>query len=163
MKAFVLLLLLLSSPALAEEPQAFVRGSWQGVRQEHAGRPMIVHFWGVTCGPCLAELPRWGEFIGEKPGVDVVMVAADPVVGERKAIAGVLAKAGCAAAESWMFADPFTDRLAYEVDPSWAGELPYTLLVGADGSVTAILGEVNFSELHVWVAEQARRATAGRS
>lgn len=163
MKAFVLLLLLLSSPALAEEPQAFVRGSWQGLRQEHTGRPMIVHFWGVTCGPCLAELPRWGEFISEKPGVDVVLVAADPVVGERKAIAGVLAKAGCAAAESWMFADPFTERLAYEVDPSWAGELPYTLLIAANGSGTAILGEVEFSELRAWVAEQARLAAGGRS
>jgi thiol-disulfide isomerase/thioredoxin len=163
MKPLVLLLLLLSSSALAEEPQAFVRGSWQELRQEHAGRPMIVHFWGLTCGPCLAELPRWGEFIREKPGVDVVMVAVDPIVAERNAIAGALAKAGCAAVESWMFADPFTDRLAYEVDPSWAGELPYTLLVGADGTVTAILGEVEFSELRVWVAEQAGRATGGRS
>jgi thiol-disulfide isomerase/thioredoxin len=163
MKAFVLLLLLLANPALADELRPFGRGSWQELRQEHAGRPTIVHFWGVTCGPCLAELPRWGEFVSEKPGVDVVMVAADPVVGERKAIAGVLAKAGCAAAESWMFADPFTDRLAYEVDPSWAGELPYTLLVGADGSATAILGEVNFSELHTWVAEQPRRAAGSGS
>jgi thiol-disulfide isomerase/thioredoxin len=163
MKTFVLLLLLLSSPALAQGPQPFVRGSWQELRHEHAGRPIIVHFWGLTCGPCLVELPRWGEFISDKPGVDVVMVAADLVVGERKAIAGVLAKAGCAAAESWMFADPFTERLAYEVDPSWAGELPYTLLVRADGSVTAILGEVNFSELHAWVAEQSRRATGGGS
>src|SRR6267142_1069357 len=106
MKAFVLLLLLLSSSALAEEPQPFVRGSWHELRKEHAGRPMIVHFWGVTCGPCLVELPRWGEFIREKPGVDIVMVAADPVAGEPGIIAGVLAKAGCAPAESWMFADP---------------------------------------------------------
>jgi thiol-disulfide isomerase/thioredoxin len=163
MKTFVLLLLLLAHPALAEEPQPFGRGSWQELRQEHAGRPLIVHFWGLTCGPCLVELPRWGEFIGEKPGVDVVMVTADPVVGERKAIAAVLAKAGCGTAESWMFADPFTDRLAYEVDPSWAGELPYTLLVGADGSATAILGEVNFSELRTWIAKLARRAAGGRS
>src|SRR2546427_12648347 len=105
MKPLVLVLLLLSSSALAEGPQAFVRGSWQGLRQEHAGRPMVVHFWGVTCGPCLAELPRWGEFIRKKPGVDIVMVAADPVAGEPGVIPGVLAKAGCAAAESWMFAD----------------------------------------------------------
>src|SRR5437762_8934391 len=108
MKTFALLLLLLSSPALAEGPQPFVCGSWQELRKEHAGRPMIVHFWGVTCGPCLAGLPRWGEFIREKPAVDSVMVAADPVVAERSMVAGVLAKAGCAAAESWMFADPFT-------------------------------------------------------
>src|SRR5262245_884064 len=97
-------------------------------------------FWGVTCGPCLAELPRWGELIREQPGVDIVMVAADPVAVERNTIASVLAKAGCAAAESWIFADPFTDRLTYEVDPSWAGELPFTLLVKADASVKTILG-----------------------
>ena len=162
MKTLILLLLLLSFPALAEGPQPFGRGSWQELRQEHAGRPMIVHFWGVTCGPCLAELPRWGEFIREKPGVAVVMVSADPVVVERSTVAGVLAKAGCAAAESWMFADPFTERLTYEVDPNWAGELPYTLLVRADGSVTTILGEVLFSELRVWADQQAKLAIGGR-
>ncbi len=163
MKTLVLLVLLLSFPALAEGPRSFVRGSWQELRQEHVGRPMIVHFWGVTCGPCLAELPRWGEFIREKPGVDIVMVAADPVVVEASAVAGLLAKAGCAAAESWTFADPFTDRLNYEVDPSWAGELPYTLLVGAEGSVTLMLGAVTFSELHAWALHQAVSATGERS
>jgi hypothetical protein len=117
----------------------------------------------VLSSQALPELPRWGELIREKPGVDVVMVAADPVVAEGKAIAGALAKAGCAAVESWIFADPFTERLAYEVDPSWVGELPYTLLVAADGSATAILGEVEFSELRAWVAEQAHGATGGRS
>lgn len=163
MKTLILLLLLLSFPALAEGPQSFGRGSWQELQQGHAGRPMIVHFWGVTCGPCLAELPRWGEFIRENPGVPVVMVAADPVIVERSTVAGVLAKAGCAAAESWMFADPFTERLTYEVDPNWAGELPYTLLVRADGSVTTILGEVLFSELRVWADQQAKFAIGGRS
>jgi len=162
MKTLLLLFLVLSHPALAEGPQPFGRGSWQELRKEHAGRPMIVHFWGVTCGPCLAELPRWGEFIREKPGIDIVMVAAAPVVGERSTIAGVLAKAGCASAESWMFADPFTDRLAYEVAPSWSGALPFTLLIRADGSVTAVLGAVEFSELHAWVVQQSRPTTGSR-
>ena len=157
------IVLLVSSPAPAADLQPFGRGSWQELRQEHAGRPVIIHFWGVTCGPCLVELPRWGEFISEKPGVDIVMIAADPIAAEPGTLAGILAKAGCAAAESWMFADPFTDRLTYEIDPNWAGELPYTLLVGADGSVMTMLGEVKFSELHAWIAEQARRATGIRS
>ena len=41
----------------------FVRGSWQEVLRAHAGRPTLVHFWGVTCGPCKVELPLLGKFM----------------------------------------------------------------------------------------------------
>src|SRR5260221_557708 len=54
------LLLLLALPAAAAaEPQPFERGSWSALREAHAGRPMVVHLWGLTCAPCLVELPRW--------------------------------------------------------------------------------------------------------
>jgi len=33
-----------------------------------------------------------------------------------------------------MFADQFTECLAYEIDPQKAGELSYTLLIGSDGA-----------------------------
>ena len=29
--------------------------------------PRIVHFWGVTCGPCKVELPLLGKFMKEHP------------------------------------------------------------------------------------------------
>lgn len=148
--------MLVAAPALAGDPQPFVRGSWQEVRQHYAGYPLIVHFWGLTCGPCLAELPRWGRFMRERPEVAVAMIAADPVVGEPGSLAAVLAKAGLASAESWMFADPFTERLAYEVDPHWAGELPYTLLISSSGSVKAVVGTVDFPTLREWADHQPR-------
>src|SRR5262249_50541556 len=106
MRGLVLVLLLLSMPAQAEGLQPFGRGSWQQLPEQPAGRPLIVHFWGVTCGSCLAELPRWGQFIREKPGVDIALVAADPVMADQNTVAGVLAKAGCSTAENWIFADP---------------------------------------------------------
>ena len=151
------LAMLVASPALAGDPQPFLRGSWQEVRQEHAGRPFIVHFWGLTCGPCLAELPQWGRFMRERPELAMVMIDADPVVGDPGAIAATLAKAGLASAETWMFADPFTERLAYEVDPHWAGELPYTLLIRGDGSVKALPGTADFPALRDWVDRQVRQ------
>jgi thiol-disulfide isomerase/thioredoxin len=158
-KAVVALALaLISLPAFAADPRPFIRGSWQELRQEHSGRPIVVHFWGLTCGPCLAELPKWGEFIRERPAVDVVMIAADAVVEEPGPLAAALSKAGCSAAESWMFADPFTERLTFEIDPQWAGELPYTLLLAGDGSVSTILGMVDFSEIRNWLNRQAGRA-----
>jgi hypothetical protein len=103
----------------------------------------------------LAELPRWAGFIRERPKLDVVLVAADPVVAEPDATTAALSKAGLAAAEGWVFADPFTERLVYEIDPRWAGELPYTLLIRGDGAVKELLGAVDFSQLRDWADRQA--------
>ena len=146
--------MLVSQPAPAAEQRSFSRGSWQELRQEHSGRSLVVHFWGITCGPCLVELPNWARFIRERPELDVIMVAADPVVAEPGATAAALSKAGLAAVENWIFSDPFTERLAYEVDPQWVGELPYTLLIRSDGSAKAILGAVDFSEIRDWADRQ---------
>jgi thiol-disulfide isomerase/thioredoxin len=157
-----IVLMLISFPVLASDPRPFMRGSWQELRQEHRGRPMVVHFWGLTYGPCLVELPQWGKLLRERPNVDIVMIAADPVQDEPEAVAGALSRAGCSTAESWMFADQFTERLAYEVDPQWAGELPYTLLIDSNGAAKAMLGAVNFSMLYDWADHQAARGSAKR-
>src|ERR1700738_5091701 len=59
----------------------FVRGSWQDVLRAHAGGPTLVHFWGVTCGPCKVELPLLGQFMKDHAGIDVVTISADLVHG----------------------------------------------------------------------------------
>jgi len=63
-------------------------------------------------------------------------------------------KAGLSEIESWRFTDRFTERLEYEIDPNWRGELPLTILLGRNGSVRSILGSVDFSDLCAWVEEQ---------
>ena len=51
--------------------QLFGNGTWQQIREAHAGRPLVVHFWGLTCAPCLAELPLWGRLFVERLGADL--------------------------------------------------------------------------------------------
>lgn len=58
--------------------------------------------------------------------------------------------------ESWIFTDPFSERLAYEVDPQWGGELPFTLLIAGDGSVKSITGAVDFLKLRDWANREAQ-------
>jgi thiol-disulfide isomerase/thioredoxin len=134
----------------ATEPQPFLRGSWQALRTAHAGRPTIVHFWGLTCGPCLVELPEWGKFAHEREDLDVVTVAADPVAVAPADLAAALAKAGLSGTENWHFADRFGERLEYEIDPTWRGELPLTILIDRDGATKSILGPVDFAALAAW-------------
>ncbi len=156
MKALVVAFLLACAvPAAAGELHPFQRGSWQALRQSHRGRPMVVHFWGLTCGPCLVELPDWGQLARERPDADLVMVAADPSPMKPAALSAALDKAGLSGADNWMF-DSFSERLRFEVDPSWQGELPLTLLIGKDGSAQATLGTADLAEVRSWLDAQER-------
>jgi urease subunit alpha len=64
------------------------------VLRAHAGRPTLVHFWGVTCGPCKVELPLLGQFMKENGAIDMVIVNAlviDAVAGIVKGDIGIKA------------------------------------------------------------------------
>jgi len=141
--------------ARASEPQPFERGSWAKIRAEHAGRPTIYHFWGLTCGPCLVELPHWGELLARRRDVRLVLVAADPVPQPPEQVGATLDRAGLARAESWSFADRFYEKLRFEIDPRWAGELPRTVMIAADGAATVLPGVADLGKVRAWLDAQA--------
>jgi thiol-disulfide isomerase/thioredoxin len=158
MKKWLLLaLLILSVPNAAgsSEVAPFVRGTWKDILKAHAGQPTIAHFWGVTCGPCRVEMPRWGELLRERPALHLVVIHADLVPNEPKAVAAMLAQTGLAGAENWMFADGFVERVRYEIDPQWHGEIPRTLLIARDGSITTIEGTADLDVVKVWLDAEA--------
>ncbi len=158
----VLALLLLAPPAGLAQPAAsvdlhpFVRGSWQALRTLHKGQATIVHFWGITCGPCLAELPEWAAFVHARPDLNLVLVDADPVPDASSAVADTITNDHLAAVENWIFADAFEEKLRYQIDPHWHGEMPYTVLIARDGSVSSFIGEADFAGLRRWLDAQSR-------
>ena len=133
------------------------RGGWTQVLASLRHRPAIVHFWGVTCAPCMAELPKWGAFVKAHPGLKVIMVQADPVTVPPRQIRDRLAKAGLADAENMTLADVNDERLHFEIDPDWQGETPFTVLIGKDGSTRSTIGESNFKALNAWAAAAIAR------
>ena len=142
--------------ANAGQPIAFERGSWAKLNEEHAGQPTIIHFWGVTCGPCVVELPKWGKLLAERPDMRLVLIAADPLPQSPEQVNGALERANLEKAESWAFADRFYERLRFEIDPAWSGELPRTLLIAADGSRTVLPGVADLSTVRKWLEAQPR-------
>jgi thiol-disulfide isomerase/thioredoxin len=139
------------SSAALEELRPFVRGSWKTILKAHAGQPTVVHFWGVTCGPCRTEMPRWGKLLQERPDMHLVVINADLVPNEENAVAAMLAQTGLVGAENWMFTDGFVERLRYEIDPQWHGEIPRTMLIGPDGSITTIEGAADLEAVRGWL------------
>lgn len=161
MKTTVLLALLLALAPLcsahAADPQPFERGSWAKLRAAHEGQPTIVHLWGLTCAPCLIELPEWAKLQKERPDMRLVLLAADPVPQPPARVEEMLTRTGLGKTESWSFADRFNERLRFEIDPSWSGELPRTLLIDRQGKVTTMPGVADLAEVKLWLDQQGKR------
>jgi thiol-disulfide isomerase/thioredoxin len=155
----ILLLPLAANGARADvELRPFVRGSWNDILKAHGGQPTIVHFWGVTCGPCRAEMPQWGKLLRERPDLKLVVINADLVPNAPEAVSAMIDETGLAGAENWMFVDGFVERLRYEVDRKWRGEIPRTMLIGRDGSIATIEGSADMRAVRKWLAEQTAAA-----
>lgn len=147
---FALAAVLAALPARALDIKPLVGGSWQELLKGHAGKSLVVHFWGLTCAPCIAELPRWAALQRERPDMAIVLVASDPAPADLDAQAAVLKKAGLSEVESWSFADPFTERLRHDIDPRWRGELPRTIQIGRDGARNATVGPADLRAIRNW-------------
>lgn len=87
------------------------------------------------------------------PKLDIVLVSTD-MPEEEKSVAGVLAKLSLSKAETWLFADSYTERLRYEVDKTWQGELPRTYFFGANNEVKAFSGKIEQQEVEQWIKAQ---------
>jgi len=141
-----------ASAAQALELKPYGRGSFEEIRKAHAGRPLVVHFWSATCAPCLAELPDWARVAREKKGLDIVFVNADGE-GDRVKAGARLEKAGLAGVAQYGFADDFLERLYFEVDPGWRGELPFTAMVDAGGKLVAVAGPMDEPAIAGWLSK----------
>jgi hypothetical protein len=92
----------------------------------------------------------------ERPGMRLVLIAADPTPADVADLSATLDKAGLAKAESWAFADAFSERLRFEIDPQWRGEMPRTILVAADGMVTVMPGVADLTAVRAWLDREVK-------
>ncbi len=138
-------------PAIAAggDDRVLTPESFRQIRAQHAGQPLVVHLWGMTCGPCLTELPKWGELLRQRPGMRLVLIQADqtpPRAGE-----ATLRKAGLARAERWHVESEMDEFLRASIDPKWQGEMPTTLLIAPGGEVTRIAGAADLAKVARWL------------
>ena len=142
--------LLLTTPAVAGELQAFDAGSMRAIENEHAGSPFIVAVWATDCPPCRRELALLSEFSADHPQVPVVLIATDPP-DNAAAVDQVLDSFTLPGANAWHFGDAGAERLRYTIDPGWRGEMPRAYLYDAAGDRVGISGPVSTELLQRWI------------
>lgn len=142
-----------TSAASAEAARPFEVSTLNEIRQAHKGRPLIVHFWGLTCSICMSELKDWGAFTRAHPEATIVFINWDQRGARPEQIGPTLQKAGLAAVPSFALGSGFEEKLRFAVSPEWMGELPYTHLITDDGTASAFSGPANFEDMSSWLAK----------
>lgn len=142
-----------------QDTQPLLRGSYQKIIKAHEGKPFIVALWSVTCTHCGADLHLFQQLAKKYGDFNLVLISTD--APEQKAeIARMLQnyhlleskpkRAG--KIESWVFADSYTERLRFEIDAQWYGELPRTYFIDAKGKVKGVSGVLDENETEQWVS-----------
>ncbi len=133
----------------------FVAGGLERITAARQGQPFVLVFWSIDCVHCPRELKTLGELKKRQPHLDIVLVAADtPESASRTArIAG---RFGLGRVEQWVFADDMPERLRFQVDPNWHGELPRTYFYDRTHHIEAVSGIVPENRLNDWIATNVR-------
>lgn len=140
------------APASAgQEIKPFVRGSYQKIVAARQGKPFILNFWSLTCGYCMVELEMLKKLAAKYPKLDMVLVSTD-TPEEETSVSATLEKFSLGKAEAWVFSDSYTERLRFEIDKKWQGELPRTYFFSAkNNEVIAVSGKVEQEEVEQWI------------
>lgn len=154
MKFLALLLFLIAGIAHAEV-RPFTTGSLQQIQNERAGKPFILSLWSASCIHCPTELKALGELKRKYPGIDIVLVAAD-TPEEIPQLAKLAASYGLGKQAQWVFADPQAEKLRFEIDRRWYGELPRTYFFDPEHRREGASGVVPTERLERWAAQQVK-------
>jgi len=146
----LLLCLNCAAASAAQITKHFARGSYQEIVAARAGKPFIISLWSLDCTYCLDDMVLFGKLSKKYHDLDLVLISTD-TPEQMKEIELALQKHPLKKAESWVFADSFVERLRYEVDPQWYGELPRTYFYDAQGRAIALSGKLDYAQIEQWI------------
>lgn len=150
------LLLLVGAVAQAAELRPFAKGDMARLLAERQGRPFVLTLWSVDCPHCKGTLRQLAALAKAHPRLDLVVVNTDSA-DEGKTIAAMLKGVGLGARDTWVFTG-VPERLRYEIDRRWGGEMPRTYLFEPDHQFAAFSGPLEPAALDQWLARANAQA-----
>ncbi|MBL8496966.1 MAG: redoxin domain-containing protein [Nitrosomonas sp.] len=145
-----LLIAILSMSSLARAEQAdlkhFTSGSYQQLLKEYADKPFILMIWSIHCASCLKKMPVMSELQKSMPGVNLIMLATDDASATDQ-VKSILTGNELSHTDNWIFADANAQKLRYEIDPKWYGEVPRTYFLNKEHQRVGVSGSVSREKL----------------
>lgn len=156
MRGLLLLLMLafMNVTVAAESIRPFTMGSLAQVLEARAGKPFVLVFWSLDCQYCPTELKMLGELKRSHPKLDVILIATD-TVNDMPQLISRAESYGVGKVEQWVFAEDMPERLRFEIDRRWYGEVPRTYFYDRKHQREAKTGLISKQLVEDWLARNA--------
>ncbi len=149
-----MMLTFMNATGAAESVRPFMLGSLEQVLGARQGKPFILVFWSLDCQYCPTELKMLSELKRSHPALDIVLIATDSVSDAPQLISRAESY-GMSKIEQWVFAEEMPERLRFEIDRRWYGEVPRTYFYDQKHQREAKTGLINKKFFEEWLARNA--------
>lgn len=109
----------------------------------------MVVLWSMECSPCIKELELLAGLKRKYEEIDLIMISTDGVSAQND-VEKMLASHQLDSIESWVFADSNAQRLRYEIDRKWYGELPRTYFYDPEHNRSGFSGALTSEHVEAW-------------
>jgi thiol-disulfide isomerase/thioredoxin len=144
-----LFFLFFSHLSFAYEFMPFDMNTRKVIEKRYIDQPLIISFWSIDCPYCIDDLKKLGKALSKNTNVKLITVCVDGKESAKKA-ERILNQANLPKHEQYQYAEVDEDRLRYNIDPAWYGELPRTYFYDAAHQVTPLSGKISNSFLDKW-------------
>jgi thiol-disulfide isomerase/thioredoxin len=144
-----LFFLFFSHLSFAYDFMPFDMNTRQVIEKRYIDQPLIISFWSIDCPYCIGDLKKLGKALSKNTNVKLITVCVDGKESAKKA-ERILSQANLPKHEQYQYAEVDEDRLRYNIDPAWYGELPRTYFYDAAHQVTPLSGKISNSFLDKW-------------
>lgn len=126
--------------------QSFDIGSFEQIVVDKNKQDHLVILWSFDCPPCITELEKISELHQQFPDYQLTLINTD-AVDEQVRVKKILQQFNLAELDNWGFANSDEEKLRYDIDPRWYGDLPRSYFFPLQGKIKRLRGALTSAEL----------------
>jgi len=139
-------MLIFSSSANAVDLQSFKIDSFEQIVNAKSQQDHLVILWSFDCPPCIKELQKISDLHQQYPEYQLTLINTDSI-DEQGRVKKILKQYNLAGLDNWGFANTDEEKLRFDIDPRWFGDLPRSYFFPLEGKVKRLRGALTSAEL----------------
>ncbi len=131
----------------------FVSGSFSQILEQRQQQSFVLVLWSMDCPSCYKELEMLGQLNSKYTDLNIVLVSTD-IEATHNELQTILSKyklENHENIESWVFSGDSDERLRFEIDRSWYGELPRSYFFTSKNEKQVVSGILSKEKLLEWI------------
>ncbi len=126
--------------------KTFDIGSFEKIVADKNKQDHLVILWSFDCPPCITELEKISNLHQQFPEYQLTLINTD-AVDEQARVKKILQRFNLAELDNWGFANSDEEKLRYDIDPRWFGDLPRSYFFPLQGKIKRLRGVLTSAQL----------------